>query len=54
MLKCLSAAHTLGNFAEMSFEVVKSLYSVRGFSIHRSQPLPPMLISTVPIEGSRL
>jgi hypothetical protein len=28
VLKCLSAAHTIGNFAEMSFEVVQSLYSV--------------------------
>jgi len=28
VLKCLSAAHTIGNIAEMSFEVVKSLYSV--------------------------
>lgn len=28
VLKCLSAAHTIGNFADMSFEVVESLYSV--------------------------
>ena len=31
VLKCLSVAHTIGNFAEISFEVVKSLYSVSGF-----------------------
>ena len=31
VLKCLSAAHTIGNFAEMSFDVVESLYSVSGF-----------------------
>ena len=34
VLKCLSAAHTIGNFAEMSFELVKSLYSVSRFAIH--------------------
>lgn len=39
VLRCLSAAHTLGNFAEMSFEVVKSLYSVRGYPIHHSKLL---------------
>jgi len=39
VLKCLSAAHTIGNFAEMSFEVVKSLYSVRRFAIHYSRLL---------------
>ena len=27
-LKCISAVHTIGNFAEVSFEVVESLYSV--------------------------
>lgn len=39
VLKCLYAAHTLGNFAEMSFGVVKSLYSVRRFAIHYSMLL---------------
>lgn len=39
VLKCLSAAHTPGNFAEMSFETVRSLYSVRGVLIHHSKLL---------------
>ncbi|KAF9649857.1 hypothetical protein BDM02DRAFT_3113105 [Thelephora ganbajun] len=34
ILKCLSAAHTIGNFAEMSFEIVKSLYSDLAFELH--------------------
>ena len=37
VLKCLSAAHTPGNVAEMSFEVVKSLYSVSRYPIYSSE-----------------
>ncbi|KAF9790895.1 hypothetical protein BJ322DRAFT_415384 [Thelephora terrestris] len=33
VLKCLSAAHTIGNFAEMSFEVVQPLYSDFAFEL---------------------
>lgn len=38
LLKCLSAAHTIGNFADTSFEVVKSLYSVSRFAFHHYEP----------------
>ena len=38
VLRCLSAAHTIKNLAEMSFEVVESLYSVSGSAIHHSKP----------------
>jgi len=33
VLKCLSAAHTIGNFADISFEVVKSRYSDFAFEL---------------------
>jgi hypothetical protein len=47
ILKCLSAAHTVGNFADMSFEVVKSLYSVSRFEF--CYPTPPEGCTNAPL-----